>query len=191
MKKLGLILVSFLLLISLAGCSISIDLNELSKASSDPFPSDTIEKYEDAVNNMDVQGMMDCMGEDMQNAMTSMLDIGLGIISSLTGVKISDYISASDLLNIMPMLTGLSMEFIGEDGLAVAQVNFDVYATYIKGDTATVLFTETNSGENMALNMVKEDGKWVFAMTTTAITAENADRVITKDGDSADESDPE
>ncbi|MCD8362857.1 MAG: hypothetical protein LUC98_07850 [Lachnospiraceae bacterium] len=179
MRKFSFVMAVMMAVMALTGCSVSV------KQKSDPLPEETIEEFEDAVNNMDVQGMLDCMDEDMQSTITSSLDLALGLVSAVTGVKISDYVKAEDLLNVAPLL----QEFIpytdtGEYG----EVDYEVTATYIKGSKATVYFTELYSGENMVINMSKEDDKWLFSVTTTEIDPDEADRVIIAGEDSEDSS---
>ncbi len=177
MRKLSIFLALMLLMLACAGCGLTAE-------EEDPLPEETIEEFEDAVNNMDVQGMLDCMSEDMQSTATSALDIVLNIASAVTGIKISSIVKAEDLINVLPLVQAILPY---SDYADMETVDYQVHTTYIKGDKATVYFTEANSGENMVINMVLEDGKWVFAMTTTPLTEEEAERVIIDGVEQVDE----
>ena len=139
----------------------------------DPLPEETIEVFEDAVNEMDVDAMMECMDSKAVKAMTTGMDVLMKVAGGLTGIDIP--VSAEDLLNLMPLMQGIN-EAYGE--MEYPQVDFQVTETYIRDDKATVYFTEANSGENAVINMELQDGKWVMTMDLKVIPPEEADRVI-------------
>ncbi len=137
------------------------------------LPEETIEALEDAVNSMDVEGMMDCMDESTQKAMTTGLDLTMGIVGAVTGFDLD--ISAEDLINMMPLFSGI----VGEYGIeGYPEVDFQVTKTLIKGKKATVYFTEVNTGQNQVINMEKQSGKWLMTMDMTLLSEAEADRVI-------------
>ncbi len=150
-----------------AGCQV-LSLGEES------LPEDTIEEFEDAVNAMDVNGMLDCMDESTVKTLTAGMDLMMQIAGAAAGVDLG--LSGEDLIALFPLFQGL----IGEEMYAngYPQVDFQVQETYIKGDRATVYFTEANSGETEVINMKKEDGKWYMTLSTQVIAQEDADRVI-------------
>ncbi|MCD8082486.1 MAG: hypothetical protein LUE86_02890 [Clostridiales bacterium] len=150
-----------------SGCSLSL--------TKESMPEDTLEEFEDAVNDMDVQGMMDCMDEDTVSALTSGMDIMMKIVGAATGVDLD--ISAEDLLNVMPLFQPLISDQMKADG--APEVDFQMTETRIKGDKATVFFDEVNSGESSVINMEKDDGKWYMVLDTRVIDRDEADRVIT------------
>lgn len=169
MRKSTLFAAVFLstVLVNCAGCSAFVVPKE-------PLPEDTIEAFEDAVNDMDVQAMMDCMDDKAVKALTTGMDVIMNIAGGLTGVDLG--ISAEDLIHMMPLMQGLSETYASEMGYP--QVDFQVTETFIKGDKATVYFVEAGSGEQAVINMKKSDGQWKMVLDTKLITAQEADRVL-------------
>lgn len=169
MRKSTLFAAVFLstVLVNCAGCSAFVVPKE-------PLPEDTIEAFEDAVNDMDVQAMMDCMDDKAVKALTTGMDVIMNIAGGLTGVDLG--ISAEDLINMMPLMQGLSETYASEMGYP--QVDFQVTETFIKGDKATVYFVEAGSGEQAVINMKKSDGQWKMVLDTKLITAQEADHVL-------------
>lgn len=169
MRKSTLFAAVFLstVLVNCAGCSAFVVPKE-------PLPEDTMEAFEDAVNDMDVQAMMDCMDDKAVKALTTGMDVIMNIAGGLTGVDLG--ISAEDLINMMPLMQGLSETYASEMGYP--QVDFQVTETFIKGDKATVYFVEAGSGEQAVINMKKSDGQWKMVLDTKLITAQEADRVL-------------
>ena len=165
-RKQILLLCSMIMLLC-SGCSLVVNVKK------DPLPEETIEVFEDAVNEMDVDAMMECMDSKAVKAMTTGMDVLMKVAGGLTGIDIP--VSAEDLLNLMPLMQGIN-EAYGE--MEYPQVDFQVTETYIKDDKATVYFTEANSGENAVINMELQDGKWVMTMDLKVIPPEDADRVI-------------
>ena len=165
-RKQILLLCSMIMLLC-SGCSLVVNVKK------DPLPEETIEVFEDAVNEMDVDDMMECMDSKAVKAMTTGMDVLMKVAGGLTGIDIP--VSAEDLLNLMPLMQGIN-EAYGE--MEYPQVDFQVTETYIKDDKATVYFTEANSGENAVINMELQDGKWVMTMDLKVIPPEDADRVI-------------
>lgn len=140
------------------------------------LPEDTIEAYEDAYNAMDIQAMLDCLDEKTVKSLTAGMDAVMGLAGAVTGVDLG--ISASDLIDLAPLMQAMMGDSFAAQMGEIPQVDFQVQETYIKGDRATVYFTEANSGENMVINMVKNDGKWYMTLSTITITKETADRTI-------------
>lgn len=165
-RKQILLLCSMIMLLC-SGCSLVVNVKK------DPLPEETIEVFEDAVNEMDVDAMMECMDSKAVKAMTTGMDVLMKVAGGLTGIDIP--VSAEDLLNLMPLMQGIN-EAYGE--MEYPQVDFQVTETYIRDDKATVYFTEANSGENAVINMELQDGKWVMTMDLKVIPPEEADRVI-------------
>lgn len=161
-----------LLLLTLAtmfcsGCSMVLQVKK------DPLPEETIEAFEDAINDMDVDAMMECMDSKAVKAMTTGMDVLMKVAGGITGIDIP--VSAEDLLNLMPLMQGINQAY-GQ--MEYPQVDFQVTETYIKDDKATVYFTELNSGEASVINMELQDGKWVMTMDMKLIQPEDAERVI-------------
>ncbi len=147
------------------------------------LPEETIEQFEDAVNAMDVNGMLDCLDESAVKTVTAGMDLMMGIAGAVTGVDLG--ISAEDLIALTPFLQGIVGPY--PEGAGYPQIDFQVTETYIKGDKATVYFQEINSGEAMAINMDRnDDGRWLMTTDLLPVTAEEADRVIGR-GQSTDE----
>lgn len=140
----------------------------------EPLPEDTIEEFEDAINAMDVNSMLDCMDEDAVKSVTVGMDIMMGVAESVTGFSLG--LSGEDLIAAMPLMQGIvGTQMPGE---AYPQVDFQVTRTYIKGDKATVFLDEANSGESMAINMKKNDGKWQITFHLVPVEEEEADRIL-------------
>lgn len=164
-------------------CGVSISLNgclspELTR---EHLPEETIEAYEDAVNNLDVDAMMECLDESTKDAMTAGMDVTMGIVGAVTGIDLG--IDSEDLIDMMPFFNMITEEY-GLD--QYPQVDFQVTKTLIKGDKATVYFTEAGTGQEQIINMVKEGGKWYFTLDITPISEEEADRVLLP-GEAAEE----
>lgn len=140
----------------------------------EPLPEETIEEFQDAMNAMDVNGMLECMDSGTVKSITAGMDIALGITGAVTGFDLG--ISAEDLIAALPLF----QSFAGSYGYGADYpgVDFEVMETYIKGNRATVYFTEINSGESMNVNMKKEDNKWRMTLDKRVIAEEDADRVI-------------
>lgn len=137
------------------------------------LPEETIEAYEDAINAMDVEAMLECMDEGTRNAMTAGLDVTMNIVGAVTGFDLG--IGAEDLIDMMPFFTAIAGEYgVGE----YPQVDFQVTKTLIKGDKATVYFIEANTGQEQVINMEKQGGKWLMTMDLTLLSEDEADRVI-------------
>ncbi|MGN0158189.1 MAG: hypothetical protein ACI39W_03460 [Brotaphodocola sp.] len=167
MVKKKIVLFFVLIMVVCSGCSLVVSMKK------DPLPEETIEAFEDAVNDMDVDAMMDCMDSKAVKAMTTGMDVLIKVAGGLTGIDIP--VSAEDLINMMPLMQGIGQAY-GE--MEYPKVDFQVTKTYIKGNKATVYFTEANSGENSVINMELQDGKWVMTMDMKVIPPEDADRVI-------------
>lgn len=142
----------------------------------EPLPEDTLEEFEDAINAMDVDGMLECMDEKSVKSLTAGMDLVMGLAGAVSGVDID--ISAEDLIAMLPLFQGMLGDYAAQEGVQTPQVDFQVLETYIKGDKATVVFTEAGSSDTAAINMVKEEGGWRLTLSTRAITPEDADRVI-------------
>lgn len=169
-----------LIMVLCSGCSLMVSVKK------DPLPEETIEAFETAINEMDVDAMMECMDSKAVKAMTTGMDVLMKVAGGLTGIDIP--VSAEDLLNLMPLMQGIN-EAYGE--MEYPQVDLQVTETYIKGDKATVYFTEDNSGEHAVINMELQDGKWVMIMDLKVIKPEDADRVIIAGQDESETKDSE
>ena len=73
------------------------------------LPEETIEAYEDAINAMDVEAMLECMDEGTRNAMTAGLDVTMNIVGAVTGFDLG--IGAEDLIDMMPFFTAIAGEY--------------------------------------------------------------------------------
>lgn len=165
----------FLIIAMLSCCGCSLFKEAL--------PEETIEDLEDAVNEMDLQAMLDCIDSGAISAAAKGADLIMNITGKVTGLDLG--ISMEDLLAMLPIF----QVFIdsNEDMNDMPQVDFTVTETYIKGEKATVYFTEVNSGEECVLNMKKKKGKWLITMDVKRIEKEDADRVIIPGEDETEE----
>lgn len=150
-----------------SGCSLIIK--------KEPLPEDTIEAFETAMNEMDVDAMLECIDPKVVKGMKTGMDLMLKAVGKISGVDIS--VTTEDLLSMFPLMKGIT-EVYGQGQLEYPKVNFQTTETYIKGDKATVYFTEMNTGENTVINMKLNEGKWVIIMDTKVISKENAERVL-------------
>lgn len=62
-------------------------------------PADTLARFQDAYNRLDLNAMLDCFQPAQANAMRSMINIAVG----LTGLGVS----GANLINILPLFFGL------------------------------------------------------------------------------------
>lgn len=167
-KRIRLIFALIGIMMGISGCLSLPPVRE-------PLPEDTLEEFEDALNRMDADGMLECMDEKSVKAVTAGLDLMMNIAGAVTGFDMD--ISAEDLIAMLPLFQEMTGGYAAEG--EIPTLDFQVTETYIKGDKATVCFTEAFSGDTAAINMVKEDGKWLLTLSTKMITKEDADRVIT------------
>lgn len=167
MKKITISLLLLWIMIFSSSCTMLLQVKK------DPLPEETIEAFEDAINDMDVDAMMACMDSKAVKAMMTGMDLLMKIAGGITGVSIP--VSTQDLLDLMPLMQGINDAY-GQ--MEYPQVDLQVTETYIKGDKATVYFTEVNSGEPAVINMELQDGTWVMTMDTKLIQPEDAERVI-------------
>lgn len=167
MKKIKISLLLLWIMIFNSGCMMMVQMKK------DPLPEETIEAFEDAINDMDVDAMMACIDSKAVKAMTTGMDLLMKVAGGITGVSIP--VSTQDLLDLMPLMQGINDAY-GQ--MEYPQVDLQVTETYIKGDKATVYFTEVNSGEPAVINMELQDGTWVMTMDTKLIQPEDAERVI-------------
>lgn len=150
---------------SLCGC-MSV------KAPREPLPEETLKAFEVSVNELDVNGMMECMDEKTKKSITAGMDIAMDLFGALTDVDLG--FGAEDLLAALPLFQG----FIPVDSADYPTVEFKTTATYITGGKATVYFYEVNSGDSSIVNMVKEDGMWKLSLDTHYMDESEADRII-------------
>ncbi|MDO5408393.1 MAG: hypothetical protein Q4F28_13855 [Eubacteriales bacterium] len=147
------------------------------------LPEETIEAYEDAINEMDVQAMMDCIDEDSLKAVTGGMDLALKVVGKLTDFDLG--LETQDLIDLMPLAKAVIGDQAGEMGYP--QVDFQVTETYIKGDKATVYFMDASTGEPAVINMKKTDGKWYMTLDTVLLERSEADRVIVAGEEESDD----
>ncbi len=136
------------------------------------LPEDTIEELESAYNAMDVDGMIACIDEESMESIMTGMDLILGLAGAIIGVELD--ISAEDLIALIPLFEELGA-YDTED---YPQIDFIVTETRIKGDRATVYFTEGNFGGSTSANMVREGGQWYITLGGRIISAEEADRIL-------------
>lgn len=140
------------------------------------LPEDTIEEYEDAYNAMDIQAMLDCMDEKSVKSLTAGMNVAVKLAKTVTGVDLG--ISGSDIMDLVPLVQAMLGDSFAAQVGGISQVDFQVKETYIKGNRATVYITEANTGQNMVVNMTKNNGKWYMSLSTMTISKTDADRVI-------------
>lgn len=138
------------------------------------LPEDTLEEFEDALNAMDVDGMLECMDDKSVKAVTTGMNLMMSIAGAAAGIEMD--ISAEDLIAMLPLFQGMIEDYAVQSGCP--QIDIQVTETYIKANKATVYFTEASSGDMAAVNMVKENGKWLLTLSTRLIAKEDADRII-------------
>lgn len=170
MKKIRRILWILALIGLMTGISGCLSLRSVRE----PLPEDTLEEFEDALNEMDVDGMLKCMDEQSVKAVTAGVDLMMSIAGAAAGIEMD--ISAEDLIAMLPLFQEMTEDYGGQSG--APQLDFQVMETYIKGNKATVYFTEVSSGDMATINMVKENDKWLLTLSTRMIGKEDADRVI-------------
>ncbi len=182
-KRIWLIMImAAILSLFCSGCSLIEQKEKL--------PEDTLEQFEEAVNNADVDGMIECMDDTSVKALKAGLNATLGVMKAVTGIDLG--LSGSDLLDMMPLLQG--MAFASGEDMSSMQVDFEVLETRIKNDKATIFFRDTISGDSTFLNMKKSDGAWYITMDTKLIDTDQAERILypgqEENADQQDEDDP-
>ncbi len=182
-KRIWLIMImTAILSLFCSGCSLIEQKEKL--------PEDTLEQFEEAVNNADVEGMIECMDDTSVKALKAGLNATLGVMKAVTGIDLG--LSGSDLLDMMPLLQG--MAFASGEDMSSMQVDFEVLETRIKNDKATIFFRDTISGESTFLNMKKSDGAWYITMDTKPIDTDQAEHILypgqEENADQQDEKDP-
>jgi len=148
----------------------------------EPLPEDTLEAFEDAMNVLDVNGMLECIDQSSTKAISAGTNIVLGIVGAITDIDLG--IEADDIIAILPLL----QEFVAVDMEDYPEVDFQVTETLISGDKATVYFYEASSGENGVVNMKKEGGEWKLTLGSRQVEREKADRIIIPGEEEAAES---
>lgn len=138
----------------------------------EPLPEDTLEAFEDAMNALDTDGMLECIDQKSIKAVTAGMNIVLGIVGGITEIDLG--IDAEDIIAILPLL----QEFVAVDMEDYPEVDFQVTETLVVGDKATVYFYEVNSGENGVVNMKREDGEWKLTLSSRQVEREKAERII-------------
>lgn len=165
LKRMAVVTVVFGMLMCSSGCS-GIPLPR------ERLPEDTLEEFETAYNAMDIDGMLECLDESTIKTITTGMDLVLGITGAITGMDLE--ISAEDLISLIPLFSSLQI-YDAED---YPKIDFMATETLIKGDRATVHFTEMIYGESTLANMVKKDGKWYITIAGKEISEEEADRIL-------------
>lgn len=119
-------------------------------------PEQTIAKLETAMNDLDINGMVDCFDSTLRNAYSAGSDLMGGLIGF-------GYETAADLMPFLSELTGEDMD--------MPQFKIDVLDKQEVSDTSCILtirITTYYDGaesdvEEGPVEMVKEDGDWYIA----------------------------
>lgn len=114
-------------------------------------PRKTIERFEDAYNSVDVQGMVDCC-----DSTTRTLYSGANaLVGELAGIDINTFVAS------IPFLAALDDDINMEDS---PKIHIDIKKIHKNDDTAIVECTIELDGktedEISSIPMIKEDGEW-------------------------------
>ncbi len=119
-------------------------------------PEDTVAELETAINEMDIEGVMDCFDKNTNDLYDSMMDLG----SDVTGIDLEDMAGAFD-----------EIEDMKEEGMEVPEIKLVVLEVSKEtGDSCEVTFqarTTYEGGtdtEEVTMPMKKEGREWKFSM---------------------------
>lgn len=119
-------------------------------------PKGTIEKFENAYNNLDIDSMIECFDPSVQ----ALYSGANSILGDLIGFDISD------MAAFVPFIASFDEDFSLEDMPKIEIKIKDINKT---SDTTAIVYCtimlQENSGESEEddLNMVKIDGKWYIS----------------------------
>ena len=123
-------------------------------------PADTIVKFQDAYNRLDMNAALACVEPTQANAMKGMIDL-LGGVSGLG-------VGADTLFGILPMFAGMTMPE-GSQGAGESvfpKMSITVRGTTVQGDQAEcpVYMTISAAGQTQALDgvctLTRQNGVW-------------------------------
>ena len=151
--KVALMLILFLFFsLTFTGCGVS-----------EPF--DTVERYVDACNNMDMEAMLDCYDPRMMDTFYE----GLGLFSGALDIpNMSGLLSGSSLSYISDLLGDYAASYVEEQHFFSVE---EISTTYKDDNHAVVvaLFTIEVDGEvydsTETFNLIYIDGDWYITMT--------------------------
>ncbi|MBQ1931760.1 MAG: hypothetical protein II347_06390 [Lachnospiraceae bacterium] len=133
-KTIILLLVASLLCSLLGGCG-----------EKKPQPEDTIFALQEAINNLDVDGLLMCIDSEWAIRVEKLLSLSVG----KEGLSVENFITL--VKKVMPILPFVSKGAVDADDLP--QVEFTILSTDITIDTATVSIMMT-TGELVSMNSI-------------------------------------
>lgn len=125
-----------------------------------PQPEDTLQRFIEAYNKVDLNGMIDCLEPSIAQGYKALMNVASGLIG-MTGVQLS----ISDLISAMPLLISISPE-MSQSMQNMPKMSMEVLSKQINGSTATLIIrltsvsnegTESTEG---SCTFVLQDGKW-------------------------------
>lgn len=122
-KKLGVILISSILLVSFTGCAVS-----------QSNPEATIKKFEKTYNDMDFEGMQNCLDKGLNSAVSGGKELGKNYMKEMTGGM-----DLSSLYDMIPLLqnTGMIQQYMDEYGISY-HLDIEILDSHIEESKAYV-----------------------------------------------------
>lgn len=122
-KKLGVILISSILLVSFTGCAVS-----------QSNPEATIKKFEKTYNDMDFEGMQNCLDKGLNSAVSGGKELGKNYMKEMTGGM-----DLSSLYDMIPLLqnSGMIQQYMDEYGISY-HLDIEILDSHIEESKAYV-----------------------------------------------------
>ena len=117
-------------------------------------PEETVKAFETAYNDLDLQGLKDCIDPDLVSAAQS----GIGAVGSIVGIDLSsmlDLMITADSLGLLDEAKAMDREPLG----------LEVTDSQIDGDNAVLTVNAVYEGETVesTFDMVYKDGHWYIS----------------------------
>ena len=112
-------------------------------------PEYTVYKYIDSMNNLDLEGVLECI-EPGQRAMAEGLLEVVGAITGGSGKDVKDFLSAGTALYALA----------GEEESVIDEIDYIVTDVEEYDDEAVVYGYDDNSGKELTFYLIDVDGEW-------------------------------
>lgn len=151
-KRTGVIIVSIVLAFIAVVSAIIIPI----AVSNSNGPEKTIANLETAMNNMDINGMVDCFDSTLRNAYSAGSELMGGVLGF-------GYDTAADLLPFLSELTGEDMDMPQFEIEVLSKEEISSESCILTIRITTYYDGEATDVEEGPVEMVKEDGEWYIA----------------------------
>lgn len=122
-KKIGVILISSILLVAFTGCVVS-----------QSNPEATIKKFEKTYNDMDFEGMQNCLDKGLNSAVSGGKELGKNYMKEMTGGM-----DLSSLYDMIPLLqnSGMIQQYMDEYGISY-HLDIEILDSHIEESKAYI-----------------------------------------------------